>query len=338
MSEIMGGALCGGRILSGACLGGRRVGLVHAGQLICPSGRNRLVYPLGARTDGLMRCELMPDGGIHVAFKDGLNKWTGFISTVALADIGLAPGDTVTLSSRADDTIPANTSFDIKFRNGDNVTILDKSVWKAGDTLTLTVPDMAEKVLFTVFRSVATTEDCEMTIHPMLEKGGSRTVWEPPENAGGGQGLDATSPAQNLIVNGGFETGDLTGWTVTESIIVVDRHASAVNKAHSGHFWLLIQEDKSSVLQRVGVTPGSSLRLSFWRAEGAVDWTRTGTVTVTADDGRVIASLDLPIPPDTAWHEWTLDFDVPSDVDAVTITFISNSWMRLDDVSLIRIG
>lgn len=155
---------------------------------------------------------------------------------------------------------------------------------------------------------------------------------------GGGQGLDATSPAQNLIVNGGFETGDLTGWTVTESIIVVDRHASAVNKAHSGHFWLLIQEDKSSVLQRVGVTPGSSLRLSFWRAEGAVDWIRTGTVTVTADDGRVIASLDLPIPPDTAWHEWTLDFDVPSDVDAMTITFISNSWMRLDDVSLIRIG
>lgn len=337
MSEIMGGAMCAGWIVSGACLGGRRIGIARAGQLICPSGRNLLIYPLGVRSDGLMRCELMSDGGLHVTLKAGLKAWNGLGVTVDLADIGLVPGNKVLLSSRFGDTVPPNCSFNLKFR-ADAVTLYDRGVWSSNGQLMVTIPDAATRASFTVFRSIATTEDCEMILHPMLELGATRTAWEPPENAGGWQGIDATSPAQDLIVNGGFETGDITGWTVTGSIIVVDRHASAVNKAHSGAYWLVVQEERKSVLQRVGVMPGSSLRLSFWRAEGAVDRMRTGTVTVTADDGRVIASLDLPVPPDTAWHEWTLDFTVPSDVDAVTITFVSNSWIRLDDISLVRIA
>ncbi|MBW3095566.1 hypothetical protein KIH75_09555 [Bifidobacterium sp. 64T4] len=338
MSGIMGGAMCAGRIVSGACLGGKRIGIVHAGQLICPSGKNLVVYPLGARKDGLMQCELMSDGGLQVTLKAGLKQWNGLGVTVGLADIGLSPGDTVLLSSRYGDVVPPNCSFNIKFRRSGGVVVYDSGVWSANGQLKVTVPAAAEKVLFTVFRSVATTEDCEMILHPMLEKGSAATVWEPPENAGGGQGLDATSPAQDLIVNGGFESGDLTGWTVTGYAIVVDRHASTVNKPHSGIRWLVVTRDGTDVLQRVEVTPEASLRLSFWRAEGGVDSIRVGTVAVKSDDGRVIASLDLPVPPDTAWHAWTLDFTVPSDVDAVAITFASRSWMRLDDVSLIRIA
>lgn len=340
MSEIMGGAMCAGRIVSGACLDGKRIGLAHAGQLICPSGKNRLAYPLGVRTDGLMRCELMRDGGLQVTLKAGLKQWNGLGVTVTLADIGLSPGDTVTLSSRYGDVVPQNCSFNIKFRAGGGEVVYDSGVWGANGQLAVTIPDAATRASFTVFRGIATTEDCEMILHPMLEKGSTRTVWEPPGNAGG-QGLDATSPALNLIVNGGFETGDLTGWTVSKNSVfrVLSSDSSLaqyITSAHSGRYWILCNKQNSTISQHVEVTPGSVMRLSLWRAEAGSS--RDGVATVTADDGRTITTMPLPGQQHKDWIEWTCDFDVPADVMGVTVNITSFYWMRLDDVSLIRIG
>lgn len=141
----------------------------------------------------------------------------------------------------------------------------------------------------------------------------------------------------NLIVNPGFETGDLTGWTlVGRDGNVVDHHRSSVNAPHSGRWWF-VSQDSSGIRQRVEVEPGSVLRLSLWRAEGAVDNGRFGMATVTADDASTLATMRLTVPKDVAWHEWTCDFDVPDGVTAVTVTITGNAWIRIDDVSVRQI-
>lgn len=182
-----------------------------------------------------------------------------------------------------------------------------------------------------------------MILHPMLERGATRTAWEPPENVGGGggQGLDATSPAPNLIVNGGFETGDLTGWTVSKNSVFRalssdSSLAQYITSAHSGRYWIFCNKENSTISQHVEVTPGSVMRLSLWRAEAASS--RDGVATVTADDGRTITTIPLPGQQPKDWIEWTCDFDVPADVMGVAVNITSFYWMRLDDVSLIRIG
>lgn len=59
--------------------------------------------------------------------------------------------------------------------------------------------------------------------------------------------------------------------------------------------------------------------------------------TVTADDASTLATMRLTVPKDTAWHEWTCDFDVPDGVTAVTVTITGTAWIRIDDVSVRQI-
>lgn len=40
---------------------------------------------------------------------------------------------------------------------------------------------------------------------------------------------------------------------------------------------------------------------------------------------------------DTQWYEVTLDFTAPKDCTAVTVTITENTWLRVDDVSLVEI-
>lgn len=74
--------------------------------------------------------------------------------------------------------------------------------------------------------------------------------------------LPAASQAQNLIANGGFETGTLGGWSTAgdSSFIGV-----AQNIGHSGNWAAFAGPDPSgSLLQTVATTPGLSYVVSFW--------------------------------------------------------------------------
>lgn len=52
---------------------------------------------------------------------------------------------------------------------------------------------------------------------------------------------------------------------------------------------------------------------------------------------RGVASTKTPIRADTQWYEVTLDFTAPKDCTAVTVTITENTWLRVDDVSLVEI-
>ena len=80
-------------------------------------------------------------------------------------------------------------------------------------------------------------------------------------------GLGITQSAKaNLITNGGFETGDFSGWTVsaTDNDFVVG--SVPLIAPHSGDFQALSGVGNNSITQNVATTPGSSYVIRFWLA------------------------------------------------------------------------
>ena len=152
-----------------------------------------------------------------------------------------------------------------------------------------------------------------------------------------GTRLVLPNPADNLIVNPGFEQG-LTGWKKigTGTVLTPSISSSSINTPHSGNAWYRSDSDNGGVSQTVAVSPGSRYRLDFWHAVGKGNSWRTATATVTAGDA-VVASAKTPNRADTQWYEVTLDFSAPKDCTAVTVTITENTWLRLDDVSLTEI-
>ena len=152
-----------------------------------------------------------------------------------------------------------------------------------------------------------------------------------------GTRLVLPNPADNLIVNGGFEQG-LTGWKkIGDGSVVTSSSAnSAVHDPHGGLAWYMSLGNDGGVSQTVAVSPGSRYRLDFWHAVGEGSSWRIVTATVTAGD-VVGASVKTPARADTQWYEGTLDFGAPKDCTAVTVTITENTWLRVDDVSLVEI-
>jgi len=70
----------------------------------------------------------------------------------------------------------------------------------------------------------------------------------------------------NLITNGGFETGDLTGWMVLGVTPFVVGAFAGVSP-HSGNFQVTDPIGLAAFEQTLATTPGQSYTVDFWVAD-----------------------------------------------------------------------
>jgi hypothetical protein len=135
----------------------------------------------------------------------------------------------------------------------------------------------------------------------------------------------------DLVVNGGFETGDFSGWTVSD---INFAHIVGNGLQHSGNFaaQLGTANDISTVSldQNIATTAGHTYSLSFWLANDG----GTFNEFIAAFNG-VITDMTLPTP--QGYTHYTFDNLVAAG-DTTTLVFIfshDSSFFRFDDVSLV---
>ena len=137
------------------------------------------------------------------------------------------------------------------------------------------------------------------------------------------------SSAGSIVVNGGFETGDFTGWT-----LVGDPTNNFVDTGfpHSGRFAAALGEtgDIGSLSQTLVTNVGASYSLSFWFAGDG----NTPSEFTASIGGAPL--LDLVNPPANGYNQYTYNFNATSTSSILQFSFRDDVYfMNLDDVSVV---
>lgn len=140
----------------------------------------------------------------------------------------------------------------------------------------------------------------------------------------------ASMPALADVVNGGFETGDFTGWTVNGGFIQTSTSGFDGFTPHSGNYFAALGTvgGDGTLSQTISDTPGSSLILSYYLASDG----DTPNDFHTYIDGSLVGSLtNIPA---GGYMLYTFNF---TGTGSDTIMFGARNdpgYLALDDVSV----
>jgi Carbohydrate binding domain/PEP-CTERM motif len=139
----------------------------------------------------------------------------------------------------------------------------------------------------------------------------------------------------DLIINGGFETGDFSGWTVTNN---TDINGVDSSNPHSGtyeaFFGQITADGLVSISQSVATIPGQSYTLSFWvMAEPGSGFSGTPDEFRASFGGNALLDL-LDLSPFPYTHyTYTVTATSPSSLVQFDATNDAG-FFDLDDVSM----
>ena len=148
-------------------------------------------------------------------------------------------------------------------------------------------------------------------------------------------GLGITQSAKaNLVTNGGFETGDFTGWTQGGNLGFTGVSGTfGGTPPHSGNFQAFFGPVGSdgSLTQNLATTGGGSFVIDFWlrnfggtTTDFSVKWGGTTIYSVTN-------------PPAFPYTEYTFNVTTSTNITALEFDFRQDpSYFLLDDISVNR--
>lgn len=146
-----------------------------------------------------------------------------------------------------------------------------------------------------------------------------------------------TEAATNLVVNGGFETGDFTGWQTLPALTGSDFFVAPAD-SHAGSFaaWFSAQSNQvDTITQTFSTTPGQNYQFTFYLQNAAIDVPGAPTNYFTAAfNGTTVLSLTNM--PGGGYQQYTFTNQALS--TSLTIKFAGYnqtgaSW-NLDDVAV----
>lgn len=136
----------------------------------------------------------------------------------------------------------------------------------------------------------------------------------------------------DLLVNGGFESGQITPWQGFKNGVVT----SATTAPHTGNFCGRIDNGDGSLLYVVDVQPNTTYTLRFfskWREN--VSQTFSGTLR--NNDGNTLLFTLPEMPKTDKWEETVYEFKVPAGITKLRMSFYKAQGFPpffMDDVSL----
>jgi hypothetical protein len=133
----------------------------------------------------------------------------------------------------------------------------------------------------------------------------------------------------NLVTNGGFEAGNLSGWTVHHAFLGSDVEVGSAHHSgrHAAEFgaWLFMDDAISQVIPTIA---GKTYTFTFWLKHAATDYLNNFAAKWNGTE-----VLDLVGARKFGWTEY--HFDMVATSASTTIAFCgaeTPSWYYLDDV------
>ena len=133
----------------------------------------------------------------------------------------------------------------------------------------------------------------------------------------------------NLVVNGGFETGDLSPWTIWNSARIADW------KSHNGSFCSASAVSPASIEQRITVEPNSIYELSgYLLVDNAGEQVKLGVKNYGGNEISKAVTVNY-------WEFRSLRFTTNDYNTEATIYVYKSSgtgWGYSDDIQVIKVG